>query len=231
MLSRFTMRSIFGWTNQRCQLCQLPLASHETVWCQHCLSQLPQPPYCYHCGATTLNPTNGCGQCLTTPPPWQRLYRLGEYRPPLQQWIQNCKFSGQFWLAHQLGKQLAQHIPEPAPVLLPVPLHPRRRLWRSFNQSTALAWAIAEHTGSQVMPHGFRQIKPTQRQKQLTRRERQRNLQHAFALTEKNLPDHVAIVDDVVTTGSTAATLTKLLKSHGVQQIDIYCVCYTPMVK
>ncbi|KMV30485.1 amidophosphoribosyltransferase [Photobacterium swingsii] len=231
MLSPSRLRSILDWTNQRCQLCHLPLTNNERVWCHHCISHFPQPPYCRRCGATTLTYVDRCGYCLSSPPPWQRLFRLGEYRPPLRQCVQRYKFNGKFWLAHPLGQHLAAHIENPAPLLLPVPLHPRRRWLRGFNQSTALAWSIAAITGSQVAPHGFHRIRHTPVQKQLSRHQRQQNLRGAFELTLKNLPHHVAIVDDVVTTGSTASALTNLLKRSGVQTIDIYCICYTPMPK
>lgn len=229
MLSVSRFRSILDWTNQRCQLCHQPLSTQEQVWCQHCIEHFPQPPYCRRCGATTLTDVEQCGACLSSPPPWQRLIRLGEYQAPLRQCVQRYKFSGKFWLAHPLGKHLAAKIDNPAPVLLPVPLHPLRRWQRGFNQSTALAWSIAACTDSQVVPHGFRRIRHTPVQKQLSRHQRQQNLRGAFELTLKNLPCHIAIVDDVVTTGSTVAELTKILKTNGVQTIDIYCICYTPM--
>ncbi|PSW04949.1 ComF family protein [Photobacterium lipolyticum] len=231
MLSPSSLRSIFQWTNQQCQLCHLPLSPGERVWCHHCLASFPQPPYCSHCGATTLLPVSHCGQCLTSPPPWQRLYRLGEYDFPLRQLIHQLKFGKKFWLAQPLGLLLAQQIDEPAPVILPVPLHPLRRLSRGFNQSNNLARAIATSTDSRCLPHGFCRIRHTKVQKQLTKKEREKNLYQAFILKAKQLPDHIAIVDDVVTTGSTVTELTHLLQNEGVKRVDIYCICYTPAMK
>lgn len=231
MLSPSSLRSIFQWINQQCQLCHLPLSSGERVWCHHCLASFPQPPYCSHCGATTLAPANHCGQCLASPPPWQRLYRLGEYGFPLSQLIHQLKFGKKFWLAQPLGQLLAQQIDQPAPLLLPVPLHPLRRFSRGFNQSSDLARAIADNTHSRCLPDGFCRIRHTKVQKQLTKKEREKNLHQAFILNAKPLPDHIAIVDDVVTTGSTVTELTHLLQNEGVKRVDIYCICYTPTMK
>ncbi|WP_299017208.1 ComF family protein [uncultured Photobacterium sp.] len=228
MLSPSSLRSIFQWTNQQCQLCHLPLQPGETLWCQYCLSQFPQPPYCSRCGSTTLTPTAQCGRCLPSPPPWQQFYRLGEYDFPLRQLVHQLKFRRKFWLAAPLGHLLAKQISHPAPALLPVPLHPLRRLYRSFNQSTLLAQAIASDTGSLCLPNAISRARYTPMQRQLSKRERRRNLHRAFILKEKQIPEHVAIVDDVVTTGSTVAEMTKLLLRHGVKQVDIYCICYTP---
>jgi len=231
MLSPSSLRSIIQWTNQQCQLCHLPLRQHEKVWCQQCMAHFPQPPYCARCGATTVTSTSQCGYCLSAPPPWQQFYRLGEYDFPLRQLVHQLKFNGKFWLAEPLGHLLAQHISHPAPVIIPVPLHPLRRLYRSFNQSTLLAQSIARKTGSLCLPNALQRTRYTKMQRQLSKSERKKNLHQAFILKVKSLPEHVAIVDDVVTTGSTVAELTYLLLQAGVKQVDIYCICYTPAIK
>ena len=231
MLSPSPLRSIFQWPNQQCQLCRLPLRRGDKVWCRNCLTRFPQPPYCGRCGATTLEPTSQCGRCLSSPPPWQQLYRLGEYDFPLRQLVHQLKFSRKFWLAKPLGSLLARQISHPAPVLIPVPLHPLRRLYRSFNQSTLLARAIASETGGLCLADALCRTRHTQVQRRLSKSERKKNLHRAFILKAKQLPSHVAIVDDVVTTGSTVAEMTRELQWHGIEQVDIYCLCYTPAKK
>ncbi|MEJ2764451.1 phosphoribosyltransferase family protein [Photobacterium sp. MCCC 1A19761] len=216
-------------TQRQCQLCQLPLDRNEPLWCEHCLARFPRLPYCRRCGATTPAPTSACGRCLSDPPPWQQCYRLGEYRFPLSQLIHQLKFGGKFWLAEPLGQQLASEITAPAPVLIPVPLHRHRRLHRSFNQSTLLAQAIARTLGSTCDSDALRRVRYTPPQHHLSRRERQQNLRQAFILKTRDLPDHVALVDDVITTGSTLTELTRLLLAQGCRQVDIYCLCYTPV--
>ncbi|WP_249199157.1 ComF family protein [Photobacterium sp. GJ3] len=226
-----TRRSIFRWPNPQCGLCRLPLRDDDHLWCQTCLTSLPQPPYCQHCGATTLDASPHCGFCLRTPPHWDRLVRLGEYGFPLNRLIQQFKFQRQFWLGPPLARLLAAQITAPAPLLLPVPLHPWRRLLRGFNQSTVLATALAASLNTTVDTQSLRRIQRALPQHQLSRQARLQNLQQAFILKERKWPEHVAIVDDVVTTGSTVSVLSRLLREQGVRQIDIYCLGFTPPPK
>ncbi|CEO37838.1 amidophosphoribosyltransferase [Photobacterium kishitanii] len=212
---------------RHCSLCQLPLTQIERYWCSHCITNFPTPPYCQHCGTTTLSTVAHCGRCLSTPPLWQRLYRLGEYRPPLQQLVHQLKFYGKFWLAQPLAQQLARQITQPAPLLLPVPLHWRRYCQRGFNQSHQLALALATIFNSRVNHSAFQRLRHTPSQQQLTKTQRRRNLQQAFTLRQRVLPNHVAIIDDVVTTGATVHQLTQLLIHHGVKHVDIYTLCHT----
>ncbi|MGF1699841.1 ComF family protein [Photobacterium makurazakiensis] len=214
-----------------CQLCRLPIPNGGKLWCHHCRQRFQQTPYCQRCGSNTLTMTPHCGRCLTKPPPWQHFVRLGEYQFPLRTLVHQLKFERKFWLAQPLGHLLAAQIQTPAPVVIPVPLHPLRRLYRSFNQSTLLADAIAEKTHSNCLPQAIRRKLYTQPQHQLSRQQRQRNLHGAFILKEQSLPNHVAIVDDVVTTGSTVAAIATLLQQNGVEQIDIYCLCFTSKVE
>ncbi|MEC6815565.1 ComF family protein [Photobacterium toruni] len=212
---------------RHCSLCQLPLTTTDYFWCDYCLSQFPIHPYCQHCGSTTVTSVIACGHCLTKPPLWHRLYRLGEYRPPLQQLVHQLKFCGKFWLARPLAQQLAQHITQPAPLLLPVPLHWRRYCQRGFNQSHQLALALGDIFNSRVDTQAFKRLRHTPSQQQLSKFQRHHNLHHAFQLRTITLPSHVAIVDDVVTTGATVHQLTELLILQGVKKVDIYTLCHT----
>ncbi|MCD9485725.1 ComF family protein [Photobacterium iliopiscarium] len=212
---------------QHCSLCQLPLTPTERYWCHHCISQFPSPPYCQHCGTTTLIAVSHCGHCLTKPPLWHRLYRLGEFRPPLQQLVHQLKFGGKFWLARPLAQQLAHQITQPAQLLLPVPLHWRRYCWRGFNQSHQLALALGAILNTRVNHHAFQRLRHTPPQQLLTKTQRRNNVRYAFRLRPIALPEHVAIVDDVVTTGATVHQLTQLLTRQGVKQVDIYTLCHT----
>nr|WP_269093469.1 MULTISPECIES: ComF family protein [unclassified Photobacterium] len=228
MLSPVAVRSIFRWPNQRCALCRLPLRDGDHYWCQHCLASLPRPPYCQRCGATTLEPVSHCGHCLRQPPPWDRLVRLGEYGFPLNRLVQQYKFQGKFWLSQPLAGLLAEQMTEPAPLLLPVPLHPWRRLIRGFNQSALLADALAEITGGDTDHQALRRTLSARPQHQLSRKARLQNLKQAFILNKRVWPEHVAIVDDVVTTGSTVSVLSQLLRKQHVARIDVYCLAFTP---
>jgi ComF family protein len=144
--------------------------------------------------------------------------------------VHQLKYQRQFWLAEDLTPLLATRIIDPAPLIVPVPLHWRRQLWRSFNQSELLARHLATALNVNMDASLFRRTRATRNQHGLDRADRKRNLHHAFKLVRSQLPSHVAIVDDVVTTGSTVGLLSTLLKKAGVQQIDIYCICRTSKI-
>ncbi|AJR07179.1 ComF family protein [Photobacterium gaetbulicola] len=229
MVSLFTQFTNLLRRYHRCQLCQQPSDGGHPLWCSHCLARFPCPPYCHHCGNTLLAHASHCGQCLGRANPWQRFYRAGEYHFPLRQLIHQLKFQRKFWLAQPLGELLARQIDDPAPLLLPIPLHPLRRLSRGFNQSSLIAQAVAQQTGSRLDTRLLRRQRYTPPQHRLSRAQRQHNLDSAFRLTSRcSLPPHVALVDDVVTTGATVAEAATLLRQHGVARIDIYCLSYTP---
>ncbi|WP_430521373.1 ComF family protein [Aliivibrio sp.] len=203
------------------------MPTSDVVWCEACLSYFAPVPRCQQCGLTTLIPVDKCGACLNHPPPWDRLICVGEYQRPLKPLIHQFKYQRKFWLAYDLAQLLAKHIEEPAPMLAPVPLHWRRALFRSFNQSELIAKHLATALEVDMKPNLFCRIKATQMQQGLDRVARKKNLLAAFKLNPTQLPEHIAIVDDVVTTGSTVTILTKLLKKAGVKRVDIYCICRT----
>jgi ComF family protein len=143
---------------------------------------------------------------------------------------------------------LAQQIEAPAPILLPVPLHWWRYLSRGYNQSDILAHSLRAQLNNhpRVASNLFKRHRSTPKQQGLDKRQRQKNLSGAFKLNKpfyfkyftkqsqkqpSNLSvrlTHVAIIDDVVTTGTTVQQLCKLLLDIGVERIDIYCICRTP---
>ena len=231
MVSLFDQFTNFLRRYHRCPLCHLPANGSHPLWCSHCLARFPCRPYCRHCGNTLAANADHCGQCLTAPRPWQRFYRLGEYQFPLRHLIHQLKFQRKFWLAQPLGELMAQQIDEPAPLLLPIPLHPLRLFQRGFNQSSLIAQAVARQTGSQLDTRRLKRQRYTPPQHTLSKAQRQHNLEQAFILKGEKLPSHVALVDDVVTTGSTVAEAATLLRQAGVKRIDIYCLSFTPADK
>ncbi|WP_341866957.1 phosphoribosyltransferase family protein [Vibrio aquaticus] len=168
-----------------------------------------------------------CGTCLRDPPAWQRLYCVGSYQQPLSGYIHQFKYEGQFLQADKLATLLSPLIESPAEVVTSVPLHWQRYMKRGFNQSELLAVSLAKQLERPYVPM-FQRVQATQQQQGLSRQQRQVNLANAFKLKSVKNYQHVAIVDDVVTTGSTVHHLCKLLLDAGVKSVDIYCICRTP---
>ena len=233
MLSHWLQKTIYRLVSRQCPLCHLPIATHQnSAWCETCLTYFAPQPRCQQCGLPTLLNVPQCGQCLASPPLWHRLYCVGDYIFPLNHTVHKLKYEGQFWQARNLSALLAPRIDEPAPLITSVPLHWERRLTRGFNQSELLANQLSRQLINATCDHQLiKRKRATPQQKGLSKAQRKQNLQHAFALQRKPNQKHIAIVDDVVTTGSTIQQICKLLLEVGVERIDIYCICRTPEPK
>lgn len=133
------------------------------------------------------------------------------------------------YLGEQMGKELmartALDLPE---VLIPTPLHPRKAFLRGYNQSLALAKGISNRLGVPVNNHILSKTKLTGSQTKLNRTQRWMNVVDGFKLSGTlNGIKHVALVDDVITTGSTLESIATLLRENYPDlRISIYCFAY-----
>ncbi len=207
----------------RCQLCHLRLDQRNYPWCKTCFQSFPKQPRCQRCGLPTAYTQESCGRCLRKPPLWDRLVCVGDYTFPYDSLLHKFKYKGQYWLSSPLSNLLADNIENPAPILLPVPMHWTRRLLRGFNHSNLLAQALARQLNVNCDSGLLIRTKATPQQQGLTRKKRLSNLKGVFQISSPP-PEHVALVDDVVTTGATLAELSLLLRKHGVKHIDVYCI-------
>lgn len=154
------------------------------------------------------------------------------YGFPIDSLVQQLKFGGRQPVARVLGELLADTARArycgytlPA-ALVPVPLHPGRQRQRGFNQAERIAAASGAALGIPVLRDAVQRLRATPAQSGLDLRQRRRNLRNAFQITGE-LPAHVAIVDDVVTTGSTLLALGRTLQGAGVTRIDAWAVART----
>lgn len=107
--------------------------------------------------------------------------------------------------------------------IIPVPLHRRRLRQRGFNQALEIAKPLAKKL---QLPVDFKtciRTKHTRPQSELSAKKRQQNIKNAFTLKKPITAKHVAIVDDVMTTGNTVTELSALLRNNGVTTIEIWC--------
>lgn len=219
-----------------CWLCHLPLRLPQHGICSLCLRQLPAlPPLCPRCGLPARHAHLSCGRCLKQPPPWHTLICVSDYAPPLSLLIQRLKFSGATALRVMLARLLllswlqarrTRAAPHPD-LLLCVPLH-KKRLWqRGYNQSALLAYPLAHWLGCEFQPHGLRRCRYGPPQHRLNALQRRRNLRAAFRLEIAVQGRHIALIDDVVTTGSTVAEIARILLAQGAASVQIWCLCRT----
>jgi ComF family protein len=184
-------------------------------------------PYCARCGVTLPEKWKAPQRCPACQHrrrlPWQRVIRLGPYAKPLDTWIIACKFQKHWAWAQWFGEQLARGVETDRPtVVVPVPLHWRRRLTRGFDQSALMAAALAR-TANLPLAHLLRRSRPTAPQSHLMHpAQRWRNVERAFSMQPVDLAGwDVVLVDDVKTTGSTAARCAALLRDARADQITL----------
>jgi ComF family protein len=113
--------------------------------------------------------------------------------------------------------------------IVPVPLHPSRLRKRGYNQALELAKPLAKRLGIPVSREVLHRTRATHAQTELTAIQRRRNVRGAFAVNiDGNAPEHVAVLDDVFTTGATLAECACVLKRAGVQRVDVWALARAP---
>lgn len=153
-----------------------------------------------------------------------------DYRFPVDAMIRRLKFEGQLWLAPVLGRLLLEgcSAAERPQCLLPIPLSDQRLAERGFNQSTEIARVLAAATGIPMQPQLMRRVRDTAPQSSLPLAGRERNLRGAFVVDRPVAGMHVALVDDVTTTGATGAEAAGALLRQGAARVDLWVVARTP---
>ena len=202
--------------------------------CLPCETELPRFQFnCWQCGLPLPNEKNShCGQCLQQPPPFDRTIALCAYEKPVTNLIMAIKFQHDLCNARLLGKLLAKRVAEQyqqqalPECIIPVPLHKKRLRRRGYNQALEIARPIAKQLQLAMPYKTCRRSKATQPQAETPVKKRAQNVKNAFIVSPLSAK-HVAIVDDVITTGHTVAELARGLRKVGVEKIDIWCCART----
>lgn len=214
----------------RCFHCHQPLALSQHGFCSHCVRLLKPSPYCGCCGSSLLADQLSCGHCMRDEPKWHRIVQISGYKAPLAEWIHRFKFQQQYWLDKPLARLLLlsiyqakrnHHLTLPE-VILPVPLFWQRYWSRGYNQAELIAKQLAAWLNIPLDNTALQRIKATALQRELSAQERRRNLRGAFCYQPQQAYQRVAIVDDVVTTGSTLNTICAELLQQGVKEIQVW---------
>ena len=216
------------------RLCVLCGARSNTEFhlCEACYRHIePKSSVCRCCAlpiSSTDNESRLCGACLQQRPPYKTVYRFADYAPPLDRIIQQLKFNQKLHYARLLGRLMAKDIRarglDLPDALLPVPLHSQRLKQRGFNQAVEIARILARSLDLPLDIHSSSRIRPTPEQSGLAAKQRKTNIMGAFQVRGAIKGKHIAILDDVMTTGSTVDELTRVLKNNGVQRVDVW-VC------
>lgn len=223
---------------QRCMVCGYHYDS--TPCCRHCYEQMPwNRNACQHCAEPLpqdLPATHYCGACHRFDSIHQVLAPL-RFDFPVAPIVSRFKYQQQLTLSPLLSQLFLQWLGTQMTTstlpdaLVAVPVHHQRLCQRGFNQSLELAHSLGK---ALELPHLqlLSKIKVTEKQAGLSHGERQNNLKHSFSV-DKNAQHwathypHIAIVDDVVTTGATTNLLAKLLKQQGFERVDVWAIART----
>lgn len=197
--------------------------------CSACYADLPfVTTACQQC-ARPLPSNEICGRCLKHRPPYTRTVCVFDYRFPVNKMVKDLKYGGKSNLASQLGTIMSDyfidHVKTPLPeCLIPVPLHRWRLIRRGFNQALELARPIADNFDLPI-ELGCKRIRNTPPQACLPTDMRRKNIRRAFSVPATLNSRHVAIVEDVITTGNTVSELAKTLLRAGVERVDVWACC------
>jgi ComF family protein len=215
---------------QACALCAA--GSGDAILCAPCMNALPPLPVaCSQCA----RPSTGgavCGACLAKPPPYAATLAACAYAYPLDRLVQALKYGHRLALAQPLGDALAAAAMR-APrsyvrpqVLVAVPLAAARQRERGFNQAIEIARVVARRTGIPLV-QGMMRASHGPPQATLPWKRRRQNVRSAFACARSFAGVHLALVDDVMTTGATLEAAAGALIKAGAARVDAWVVART----
>ncbi len=212
-----------GWTGDRlCGDCRQPLAAPASRCCR--------------CGLRVPAGLPECTDCRREPPPFAGCICATDYGFPWDRLIGRFKYEQSSELATVLVTALAtaaEHAATPLPqVFVALPLSPSRLRERGYDQAWELARRLGIHFGRPAHARALERRFDVRPQAELTRVQRLRNLQGAFVVPAAARPlvegRHLALVDDVMTTGATAQEATRALLAGGAARVDLWVVARTP---
>jgi ComF family protein len=216
----------------QCVSCHAPV--HGEGLCPSCWSKLSfiARPYCARLGIPFVyDPGPGLlsMEAIADPPAYQRARAAVRYDDIARTLVHALKYQDRTDLAPAMGRWMAQAGAEllaDADVLVPVPLHWRRGFGRRYNQAAMLAGAVQRlHPHIAVRHDLIRRARPTAHQVGLSRPERARNVQGAFAVSAESRAAlrglRLVLVDDVLTTGATADACARALLRAGALRVDV----------
>lgn len=211
----------------RCELCRDNLPNNDFL-CSDCLGDLEKvTSCCQHCGIPM--PIDCiCAKCLHTAGNIDKTITAYQYNYPLDTLLKKYKYNHQLGIILPLTKTLSNKIlaagalfPE---IIIPVPLHFKRQYMRGFNQALEISKQISRMTNIPIDYKIIKRIKNTAPMFELSRGERKNNLRGAFQLNHVCTYKSIALVDDIITTGSTGDEIAGLLRANGAQHVQIWAI-------
>ena len=220
-----------AWMPARCLLCGVR-GARATGLCEACALELPcNDRCCARCALPMESSVLLCGRCIRRAPPWDSAWAPFRYAWPLDRLEARFKFGGDLAagrvLAHAWCALIApSELPQ---AIVPVPLHRARLRSRGYNQSLELAKPLSKTLRVPLLRDVLQRTRATAAQSELTAVQRRRNVRGAFAAHfDDDPPQHLAVLDDVFTTGATLAECARVLKRAGVKRVDVWALARAP---
>ncbi|SFE88493.1 ComF family protein [Nitrosomonas sp. Nm166] len=215
-------------TQKNCILCGV---SATQDLCEPCYIHLPRLP-ANHCPICLwpVPTAEICGACLTKPPAFTHTIAAFRYTFPIDAMIHSLKYRTHLAIAPILANLLITRLKTTSllpDVIIPMPLHPIRLRERGFNQAMEISRYISKQMGIALLPDSCKRIKHTPPQTGLPWKDRQKNIRKAFDCKIDLSGKHVALVDDVMTTGATLNELAKVLRKQGAAEISNWVIART----
>jgi len=219
-----------AFIGNRCEMCLEPCHSKEFV-CYQCEQDLPQATNsCDRC-AVPLTVGNTCGHCLQHDPAFDQSHCNYLYQAPFDRWLHLYKNKNKTDWARNLSRLMLNNPPLNLSTIDAITYVPSSRwsmLKRGFNPAELLATHLSETLELPII-HKLAHRSHSKQQKELGRKQRMANVRSSFRAGSKRLDgQHMLLIDDVMTTGSTAHTLAKILKKAGASKVTVWCLARTP---
>ena len=219
----------------RCLICDAAGKGDRDL-CEPCAQSLPWiKKACSQC-ALPLPDDSGenllCGRCIQKRPYFDTALCVFSFEKAIIGLIHQLKFHDKLSISRLFGNLLAEKavaMLDKPDCLLPVPLYKKRLKQRGFNQSVEVSHALKKAWDVPIETRLVRRIRETQSQTGLNMQARRRNMKGAFEVCAKIDHEHVVIIDDVVTTGSTVNELARLLKRNGVKKVSVCGIARAPI--
>ena len=207
--------------------------------CCGCEAELPRNiPACARCGIVIAGQpaTLTCGACLKAPPRFDRSVCAYRYEYPIDHLVRALKYGQTLGHARVLGELLVRQIEATSGACLPqcfipVPLSRQRFRERGYNQAIEIGRFVEQRIRVPMRTDLIARIRHTAEQAGLRRPQRRQNVRGAFAALENRMPAHVAILDDVVTTGSTVNEIARVLRRVGTERIEVWACARAARVR
>lgn len=222
---------------RRCPLCGEIVIPKDKKACFSCIKTLPliQEPRCKRCSKpVVVQEQEYCFDCQKSVQHYEKGYSVFLYEGTIKKSLMDYKFRGMKQYASFFTEQIITHIGEElrklgCDLLIPVPLHKRKKRIRGFNQAQLLAKGLDQYLNIPVVENVLYRTKYTTPQKKLNDKERLHNLTKAFAISKENvhqiIDKKILIVDDIYTTGSTIEACSNALLKAGARSIYFVTVC------